>query len=430
MLKKLTKILYISIALTVIFAGRAFAYEFVADTKGVKCLDDEGNYVKGWVSKNNYIFWFDAFGYMATGKKTLEGTEYIFNYGADYAPIGALISDKLVFEEKYDSSIRYVVGRNTKFDNGQIIVLIHGLTGSIEDSLTLAEHYVAYGFKVIVPELVAHGISTEIASVPQIIARSTIGIEDIIKKNISESTPSVNIIGTSLGGMIGACIARNLKAIVSKLVLLISTYDFSALDDDMFFKTYYQGRPVEMLEKTSIKQLFRGMNPNNDPNLFSYTKVYLVQSATDDVIPYLPNPKASIDAHLTSAVGHNLKDVDYFDSFDFLLDGAKKYIQTDEEKAIFNMVSIEDAYGLSSQHSSVLASTTLGIPPALAQNETEAIAAQTLRDNSNMEESTSAAKGPGLKENGEALTQEEIEEIQESMEASGEFVMARAISGN
>ncbi len=409
--------------------GRVFAYEFVMDSKGIKCLDENGNYAKGWINQSGFIFWFDQEGYMVTGKQVLDNREYIFNYGAAaYAPIGALISDGMILNEKHDCSIRYVEGYNARFDNGKTIVLIHGLTGSIEDSMTLAQHYMAYGFRVLIPELVAHGHSTVTANVPQIIAWSTIGIEEIINKYISAQTPTVSIIGTSLGGMIGSCIVRDLKGKVDKLALLISTYDFSDLNDKLFFNTYYKGQPVEELERTSIKQLLRGMNPNNDPNLFDYTKVYLIQSTTDDIIPYLSSPRSGIDFHPTSAKGHNLKDSDYFESFDFLLAGAKKYVPTEEEKSILNIIKIEDAQSLERISNTILA-TNLPSTPQDVKTGLEEKIMQASEAYSSDGVNSASTKGPGLKENGEALTKEEVEEIQESMEASGEFIMARAILG-
>lgn len=400
------------------------------DSNGIKCLDEKGEYAHGWINQGGFVFWFDANGYMATGKQVLEGKEYIFNYGAAaYAPIGALISDAIVINEKYDCSLRYVEGHNVRFDNGQTIVLIHGLTGCIEDSITLAQHYITYGFRVIVPELVAHGHSYETANVPQIIARSTIGIEEIINKYIDEKTPTVSIVGTSLGGMVGSCIARDLKGKIDKLALLISTYDFSALNDDLFFRTYYKGHAVEDLEKTSIQQLFRGMNPNNDPNLFANTKVYLIQSSSDNIIPYLTNPKTGIEFHPTSAKGHNLKDSDYFESFEFLLNGAKRYIPTEAEKAVLEMVKVEDVKNLG-QASAILATNISTVSEDVKVNVEQNITQTSTTSSQGEGLNALTPKGPGLKENGEALTKEEVEEIQESMEASGDFVMARAIPGN
>ena len=331
MLKKLTKILYISIALTVIFAGRVFAYQFVMDSNGIKCLDEKGEYAHGWINQGGFVFWFDANGYMATGKQVLEGKEYIFNYGAAaYAPIGALISDAIVINEKNDCSLRYVEGHNVRFDNGQTIVLIHGLTGCIEDSITLAQHYIAYGFRVIVPELVAHGRSYETANVPQIIARSTIGIEEIINKYIDEKTPTVSIVGTSLGGMVGSCIAKDLKGKVEKLALLISTYDFSTLNDDLEYENdtnleRYESRDIARGLDYETKKAYLGhrnvkvIKPYTD---FSLKKKEVIDTINDQIkngIPYVNNEFDATNYYLNIPNDHvciDTKVYDYINLYD------------------------------------------------------------------------------------------------------------------
>jgi hypothetical protein len=166
------------------------------------------------------------------------------------------------------------------------------------------------------------------------------------------------------------------------------------------------------------------MNPNNDPNLFNNTKVYLIQSTSDDVIPYITNPRSGVDFHPTSAKGHSLKDSDYFDSFEFLLMGTKKYTPTAQEKAVLEMIKVEDVKNLG-QASAILATNVVGTPEDVKAELEQKLAKAS--DHVDEDASDFAPKGPGLKENGEALTKEEVEEIQESMEASGEFVMAKAI---
>lgn len=410
---------------------KSFAYEFVADTVGVKCLDAAGNLCKGWINQGGFIFWFDANGYMVIGEHKLAQQDYLFNDGsAAYAPIGALISDGFIVNEKQSNNIRYAEGYNTRFDNGRIIMLIHGLTGNIEDTMTLAKYYMIYGYKVIVPELIAHGNSLEVANVPQIIARSTVALESIINSYIDEEHPTIDICGTSLGGMIGTCIVKDLKGKISRLALLISTYDFSELNDEIFFNTYYQGRVEEKLEKTSIMQLFRSINPNNDPDLFKYTKVYLVQSSTDNIIPYITTPRSGVEFHTSPASGHNLRDVDYFDSFKFLLAGAKKYVPTKEEKEKFNFVKIDGVQNSTLTAAVIISqignstTNTLGVT-----GETTAVT-QIAETTNEVIESFPVTLGPGLKENGEALTQEEVELIQDSMEATGEYTTAKAILAN
>ena len=411
---------------------KTFAYEFVADTVGVKCLDGAGNPCKGWINQGGFVFWFDANGYMVVGEHKLANNDYLFNDGsAAYAPIGALISDGFVVNEIYANNIHYAEGYNTRFDNGRIVVLIHGLTGNIQDTMTLAKYYMTYGYKVIVPELVAHGSSTEIANVPQIIIRSAIAIESIINSYIDEAHPTVDICGTSLGGMVGTCIVKNLKEKISRLALLISTYDFSELSDEIFFNTYYQGRVEEKLEKTSIMQLFRSINPNNDPDLFKSTKVYLVQSSTDNIIPFITTPRQDVEFHASPAKGHNLRDVDYFDSFKFLLAGAKKYVPTKEEKEKFNFVKVDGVQNNTLTAAVIISQIGNSVSEANHVNQvnnTLETTVETIAETTEqVSETISLTKGPGLKENGEALTQEEVEQIQESMEATGEYTTARAI---
>ena len=325
----LFKLLFFILLVCNLSAVHTFSYTFIDDGFGVKCKDDNGIFCRGWISEGDYIYWFDVNGYMITGYKTLEGTEYVFNDGlVSYAPKGALISDGVNIIERSDCSLKYVECRNTRFDNGRTLVLIHGLTGDIDNSLPFARHCTLLGFRVLVPQLVAHGSSNKISSVPEIIATSSKGIEEIISKNLDLNHEKAFIYGTSLGGMVGSCVVRDLKDKVEKLVLLVSTYDFSAISDKIFFSSYYKGSAIADLDRTQIKKLFDDINPNNDPDLFKGTKVYLVQSPTDLVIPYLENPKSEIDRHLTAAIGHGFKDSDCFESLRFLLKDTTSYIPT------------------------------------------------------------------------------------------------------
>lgn len=110
--------------------------------------------------------------------------------------------------------VRYLATKS----KGDLVLLIHGLGGSIESWLNNVETISSHGFQVIALDLPGFGLSDK----PKITYTIKYYMNFISKfiKRLSIDSRSLSIIGNSLGGHIAAEFAINYPLAVSKLVLI------------------------------------------------------------------------------------------------------------------------------------------------------------------------------------------------------------------
>lgn len=261
---------------------------WIEDNKGVKSdwyyIDPDNTKGNRWIKEFGYWYYIDSENKLVTNPID---KQHAFNDGSiKGVPYGALIEENQVkTKEKSINTCSYLEIKREgieKFD--KVVILLHGLSG-------VKEEYKYYGCEaasnsdktlVIIPELYGHE-NDKGGNIPNIIVNTSNNIEMILKKYDLKSNCKIDILGCSLGGMIGAYFVENSTYKVDKLSLLISTVNFKDLEHDIFFKKYKNGEDVGDADKEKVLKDLEEIDIKNTKD----AEVRMFNTATDYYMDYI-----------------------------------------------------------------------------------------------------------------------------------------------
>lgn len=290
---------------------------WIEDNKGVKSdwyyIDPDNTKGNRWIKEFGYWYYIDSENKLVTNPID---KQHAFNDGSiKGVPYGALIEENQVkTKEKSINTCSYLEIKREgieKFD--KVVILLHGLSG-------VKEEYKYYGCEaasnsdktlVIIPELYGHE-NDKGGNIPNIIVNTSNNIEMILKKYDLKSNCKIDILGCSLGGMIGAYFVENSAYKVDKLGMLISTVDFKDLEHDIFFKKYKNGLENGADDREKVLKELEKIDISNTKD----TKVKIYNTKSDYYMDYdkiknkvnqLKRDGCEIDQILISYEGHSVK---------------------------------------------------------------------------------------------------------------------------
>lgn len=303
-----------------------------------------------WEQRNNKWYYIDEklghehwakdYGYqyyiLSDGEMATEGVREGIRFNTDInagIPYGALLENNqvIVKEEKLDK-INFLEIKRKKQDYNKVVIMLHGLGGRKEDYKYYGCELAAEGCLVILPEAHAHGDSYAKADYPDIIVESSKNIDKILEHYEVGDDMEVDIIGCSMGGMIGSYYVCNGSHKISKLAMLMSTPDLSSLEDRMFFCYYKNGKEVSKNSNEKIKEKLGKITPLNNILKFNGTKIHMINITGDPYIPYRNVKEFVAEAKRVTTVDisslqkneHSVGVEEFHKSINFVLDIKEK----------------------------------------------------------------------------------------------------------
>lgn len=244
--------------------------------------------VPGWTKDSGYWYYTDENNKMIVGTKWISGESYFFNDGTyENLPYGAMIEkNQIEYKEKDTGSISYleISKRNTDYDN--VIIILPDISEEYNDYREYGCYLADNRSLVLIPNLYSVDSNYEVATIPEIITRSSDNITKLLKLyNIDENT-KINIIGTSVGGMVGAYYTYKDEYKIDKLAMILSTPDFTSLEHSAFYYTYNNGIQITKIDKKEVDKDFKKITPLNNVLKLLNTNVYMINDKEDKYIPY------------------------------------------------------------------------------------------------------------------------------------------------
>ena len=267
----------------------------------------------GWIREFGYSYFIEENGKLHTENIEEDGKFYAFNTENENMPYGALIEeDQVMIEEKEYAGISYLEIKKDNTTPDKMAFVLHGLMGNKEEYEGYGAELADRGYLVIVPDAYAHGKTVGAGSFPEIIKRSAENLN--ILRNLY-GFDEVSIVGCSMGGMIASYYIKEGNA-VDNLGLLISTLDYTILEDDMFFHSYQSGIMGASLNKEEIKRELAEISPANDLKEFSDVRIISVNSVSDPYINYegaiSKLQEANAKTNVTNLNGHAVCTNDFY----------------------------------------------------------------------------------------------------------------------
>jgi esterase/lipase len=316
----------IVLILSIPFTEQCFAGTWEEKNNEWYYLDDELGH-EHWIKEYGYKYYIFSDGKMATDE--ISGG-FKFNTDTNTGiPYGALLEDNQVFVKEMEiNKINFIEIKRNNCDYNKVVIMLHGLGGRKEDYKGYGCKLAAEGCLVILPEAHAHGDSYAKADYPDIIVQSSKNIDKILNYYKINSDMEVDIIGCSMGGMIGSYYVYKGSHKVSKLAMLMSTPDLYSLENKMFFCSYKNGEEVSRKNIEEIKEKLGKITPLNNILKFRGTKIYMINITEDPYIPYsnvkefVTEVKTVTDVELTSLHNnqHSISKDEFDKSISFVLE--------------------------------------------------------------------------------------------------------------
>lgn len=274
----------------------------------------------GWIREYGYSYYIEDTGKMRTDDLIENGLLYQFNKNNKEIPEGALIeSNQIIINEKKENGISFLEIKKENTTPDKIVFLLHGLGGKKEEYKGYGTEIADRGYLVIIPDAYAHGNTDGMGSYPDIIKQSSENINTIRDIYDKERLCETSIIGCSMGGMIASYYVSEGNK-VENLGLIISTTDFSKLNDDIFYYDYKEGNQTQERNKEIIYKELCSMSPIENNRAFNDINIISINSGTDNLIDY----NSAIDAmkllkgdiRLTDVAGHHASEKDFMTVID------------------------------------------------------------------------------------------------------------------
>lgn len=281
-MKMIIPILGLTLSITFNAYGNTNEYHWVEKKNGIQSewyyMDGEGD---RWIQDFGYWYYIDKNHKMLTESKD---KNYLFNDGSNKEmPYGALIEDnQVLYKEKQLSNCSYLeIKREGLKEVNRVVVMLHGLGGVKENYISYGTELASRGALVIVPELYGHE-KDKVGDIPNIIVNTSDNIERILKSYKLKGDYELDIIGCSLGGMIGAYFTENSGYKVAKLSMLISTVSFIDLENEIFFKKYSNTFDNGEADKERVLDELKRIDINN----LNGTEVRMYNTVNDHYMDY------------------------------------------------------------------------------------------------------------------------------------------------
>lgn len=284
---KKQRIIIGSLLLSLCLSNIAYAQRgyWVEENRGIKSdwyyIDPDNSQGNRWIKDFGYWYYIDGNNKLVT--EAID-KEHIFNDGSNKEiPYGALIEkNQVLCKEKTLGNCSYLeVKRENLEDFDKVIVMLHGLGGTKEAYQYYASEAASRGALVIVPELYGHEMD-KVGDIPNIIVNTSGNIERILKKYKLKGDYELDVIGCSLGGMIGAYFTQNSTYKVDKLSMLISTVSFGELEHDIFFRKYKNNSDNGEADKEKVLKELKEI----DISSFGDTEVKMYSTTSDYYMDY------------------------------------------------------------------------------------------------------------------------------------------------
>lgn len=302
---------------------------WVEDNKGIKSdwyyIDPDNEKGNRWIKDYGYWYYIDG-----NNKMVVEplDKEHIFNTGSTKEiPYGALIEEgQVIAKEKSLSNCTYLeIKRENVEKYDKVIVLLHGLCG-VKEAYKYYGAIAAYNENVlvIVPELYGHELD-KIGDIPNIIVNTSENLERILQKYHIRGNCRLDVVGCSLGGMIGAYFTENSTYQVDKLSLLISTIDFKDLEHDIFFKKYKNGEDIGDTDKEKVLKELKEIDIKNIKNteVIMYNTIndyYMEYAKIGDKVEKLQKDGCNIRMSILGYDGHTVTKKEFINSIDWFME--------------------------------------------------------------------------------------------------------------
>lgn len=239
---------------------------------------------EGWIHEYGYDYYIKEDHSLNIDPLLQNNKIYYFNTENKSIPYGALVNKNQVKSiEKQFNDISYLEIKKENTNPTKVCVLLHSLGSSKEDLEGYGCELAYNGYLVLIPDEYAHGRDLNKGTFPEIIVNSSKYIDALLSNyNFNE----LNIMGCSMGGMVGSYYVCNGNYQVNNLCLLISTPVFSSLENDIFYYGYKSGNVNFSNDKNEIKNDFLSISPENDIRLKT-TRLFMINTTSDQYIPYI-----------------------------------------------------------------------------------------------------------------------------------------------
>lgn len=313
--------------LSVTIMSSLLCFDVFAEYAWEKRVDkDSGKYVwyyksKGplkshWVKEAGYLYYVESDGKL----RTEPFDSYVFNTDENAEiPYGALIEkNQVLTKEKKGSDFTYLEVKREEFVNyDKIIVMLHGLSGNKIDYRYHASEAAAHNVLVLVPEIYGHE-NNSIADIEQMVKVTSNHINELLKLYKTREDIEVDILGCSLGGVIGSYYTTHGDYKVSKLGMLISTLNLQSLTHEIFQFRYKNGREYEGITLSDLQCCLNNISDNYN---FKDTRVQMYNTLND---PYMPYDKTrvrvkNLEQHVMKYSGHTITENEFHEVIDWLV---------------------------------------------------------------------------------------------------------------
>lgn len=238
----------------------------------------------GWIHEYGYDYYIYPDHSLNISPVIEDGQIYYFNTNDQNIPYGALIEKYQVQKtEKQFNNISYLEIKKAYTNPTKVCILLHALGCDKEDLAGYGCELAYKGYLVLIPDLYAHGNDLNSGSFPEIIVNSSSYIDSLLSLY---SFDEVNIIGCSMGGMIGSYYTCNGLYRIKNLCMLISTPVFSSLQYDIFFYSYQNGNVCSVNDRNLISEQLDEISPEHNLERLSQTNILLLNTTSDEYIPY------------------------------------------------------------------------------------------------------------------------------------------------
>lgn len=299
----LKRIIIVSASISLLFSNISYGADW--EKKGNDWYYHDEIYPKGdrWVKDFGYWYYIDQNNKMVTGK--LDDKYYLNDKEDSDIPYGALIEeDQILLKDKetQDKSVSYYeVKRKNLTDYNKVVIILHGLCGIKDEYRYYGSVAADDGYLAIVPELYGHEKDQE-GSIADIIKNTSYNIDKILDEYGVDKEIKIDIMGCSLGGLIGSYYCIHGKHKVNKASLLISTLDYESLTNDIFLYKYKNGKATNRIGLSAFREEIQDIKIKDSDN-FRGAEIKVYNTETDPYIPY-NNSAVKIARHGKSNIKH------------------------------------------------------------------------------------------------------------------------------
>ncbi len=175
-----------------------------------------------------------------------------------------------------------------------VVVLLHGLSGSMSDTYYLAAELANHNLFVVCMDAYGHGdtVSDDFVSASEIVVRSSQNLDKILpyyKNNENANLDQLNLTGFSLGAEITYHYCAYGTFPVSHAVTCCGTPDFEELIDvDIAYSKFLKGKWKNLKsanDKSEVNALLREQNPLNQMERLRQTTFFIMVAENDTTMP-------------------------------------------------------------------------------------------------------------------------------------------------